>query len=638
MHLNSAVSNTVTLAVKQGLNFLKTNQSSDGSFVVKASAAADDFSSYRRHPSVFFSALILECLHGIEDTKTITTQLANFLLANKSEHWTWNYWMRGVDATVSQTYPDDLDDTVCALAALQHYQPQLIDGTVLGVFAQALTACETAVGGPYQTWLINHQVYPVWEDVDVAVNANIGYFLSLRSVRLPGLEKYLDDSLDRDLLKSSYYCGEIPTIYFLSRWYKGVAQDRLKAKIIEQINECSQLSAMMLSLVISSALRTGFSRRTITPLISRLLAMQIDDHWEAAALYGEPAIAGIAYYAGSEALTTAFAIEALTAFQASGSATKTHKTISVDRVLLRQLSKARQQLPDSDLGTAYDRFVSSVLTHDSDMQVSGMSSLTAQALGIKLPLKALAALNLASLNGWVAYTIYDNLLDGEPVQDLIGVANFALRQVSAQFATALPEHSAFQKLVGKTLNTVDAANSWELRHARAVVTGTTITITALPDYNNYDQLAARSWGHMLAACGTLCLAGYVLNCTGQAALRQFFRHYLIARQLNDDAHDWEEDLRQGQLSSVVCLLISAATVITLPNDLEALRLKFWEQIIDTVTDLITQHCQLAKQALENCPFADTTIYQSWLNAIEQATESALAQRHDTQNFIIAYSR
>jgi hypothetical protein len=627
-----------TSAIEQSLNFLKANQSKDGGFVVKASTIADDFSNYRRHPSIFFSALILECLSSIPGTETITAQLANFLLTHKSEHWTWNYWMRGSGATVSHIYPDDLDDTACSLAALQHYQPKLIDGNALGGLAQALTACETAVGGPYQTWLIDQQAYPVWHDVDVAVNANIGYFLSLRSVKLPGLEQYLDNCLNRDALKSSYYIGEIPTIYFLARWYKGSADEHLKAKIIEQLNDYSQLNSLMLPLVISSALHTGFSQQTIAPLMTRLLALQVNGHWEAAALYGEPAIEGVAYYAGSEALTTAFAIEAMTHFQATRPAMAAPKSISIDRRVARHLSRVQQQLPQSDLRAAYDRFVDSILTHDADLQVSGMASLTAEATGKALPLKALTALNVASLNGWVAYTIYDNFLDGEPAQDLLGVANFALRQVSAQFNTALPNNSAFQQLVSNTLNTVDAANSWEVQHARAVRSGAVITAVSLPDYKNYDQLAARSWGHMLAASGTLCLAGYDVNGLEQDALRQFFRHYLIARQLNDDAHDWEDDARSGQLTSVVCMLLGHAGTVTFPDDLETLRLKFWERTIDLVVDLIKRHCGLAEQALHDCPFIDVAVYQSWLNDITQAAESALSQRQDTQNFITAYSR
>jgi hypothetical protein len=625
-------------AMKLGLDFLKANQSDDGSFIVKAGAGADDFKNYRRHPSVFFSALILECLHDIPGAETISQQLASFLLTHKSEHWTWNYWMRDVGGTVSKTYPDDLDDTACALAALQHYQPELIDGETLGGLAQALTACEVSIGGPYQTWLIDHQKYPVWNDIDVAVNANIGYFLSLRSVKLPGLQQYLDDCLTRDMLKSSYYLGEIPCIYFLARWYSGNNLDQLKLKIMDILSDYSKLNALMLSLLISSALHTKLSRQTIAPLITQLLALQVDGHWAAAALYGEPAIDGVAYYAGSEALTTAFAIEALMAFQALLPAAAAITSVGIDRSLVRQLTRLRQQLPESDLRSAYDRFVSSILTHDTEQQVSAIATLTAHATGMALPLESLTALNLASLNGWVAYTIYDNLLDGEPAQNLLGVANFALRQVSAQFHRALPKHSAFQQLVSNTLNTVDAANSWELHLARAVTSDNLITITTVPDYTNYDQLAARSWGHMLAASGTLCLAGYDLHSTEQAALRQFFRHYLIARQLNDDAHDWEDDLRHGQLTSVVCLLLGEAGHVTFPDDLERLRLKFWKQTIDQVAALISGHSQLAKLALQDCPFTDTTTYQSWLDAIEQSAESALSQRHDTQKFIIAYSR
>ncbi len=69
----------------------------------------------------------------------------------------------------------------------------------------------------------------------------------------------------------------------------------------------------------------------------------------------------------------------------------------------------------------------------------------------------------------------------------------------------------------RTLDTVDAANTWEYLHARATVNNNVITYISLPDYGDYRQLAERSWGHMLAASGVLCLAGYDLTSGRQRA-------------------------------------------------------------------------------------------------------------------------
>ena len=266
-----------------------------------------------------------------------------------------------------------------------------------------------------------------------------------------------------------------------------------------------------------------------------------------------------------------------------------------------------------------------------------MATITAQALDASLDEKAVAHLNSASLNGWIAYTIYDDVIDNQPVPELISVANFALRQTEDHFHLALPGDSSFKDFVARALIIVDAANAWESTHARANVSKNVIIISTLPDYADYDQLAARSWGHVLAASGCLLIAGYKLSSPEQASLRLFFRHYLIARQLNDDAHDWEEDLRNSQLSPAVCLLLRDPKTLNLDTDIDDLRLQFWESTIDLLVQLINDHIAKARTALLDCPFKDRSVYDSWLDTLQQSADAAITERADSRAFIAAYS-
>jgi hypothetical protein len=451
---------------------------------------------------------------------------------------------------------------------------------------------------------------------------------------------YIRDCLENHKLQSSYYVSEIPTIYFLSRWYDGEALKALQANVTVQLKRYAKLNGLMLSLLISSAYHLKLKSVALDKAVGRLQTLSNNGHWAANGLYIDPAIQGVPHYAGSEALTTAFALEALINYQKLKTI-KPHAPKAIESILQKSLLKIELTLPSSNLRVNYRGFVNNLLSHDSDQQISGIATLTARAYGHRIPTMSLNALNLASLHGWIAYTIYDDIWDGAPKPELLGVANVALRQTHDQFRLAIPDSIDFQLMVSKTLNQVDSANTWEYTHARANVNNDQVTIIGLPDYEDLQQLADRSWGHCLAATGVMLLAKYPLGSPEQKSLQRFFRYFLIARQLNDDAHDWEDDLRNGQLSAVVCMLLRSygkpAGNIKVKQEIKMLRMLFWEQIIDQVVDVILISCKSARQALELCPFKHPEIYEAWLTKLEAAAKLALSEREETENFIASYS-
>jgi len=97
---------------------------------------------------------VLSCLSALEETpkvKTIKQKAAKFLLSQKSKHWSFNYWVRNSQEAKKLPYPDDLDDTFCALSALFQYDPNLINGSAMAKIITLLTAMEKKEGGPYRT-------------------------------------------------------------------------------------------------------------------------------------------------------------------------------------------------------------------------------------------------------------------------------------------------------------------------------------------------------------------------------------------------------------------------------------------------------------------------------------------------------
>jgi hypothetical protein len=500
---------TSAAAISAGLTYLNQQQATDGSFEGQA------------QPTPFMAALILSSLTAVPGSQQLREHACSYLLLQRSETWTWNYWQRDHPRSLTQPYPDDLDDTVVALAALSLHNRALIDGAVLAHLTQTLINTESEPGGPYRTWLTT------WGDIDLAVNANVGYLLFIHGVHLPKLEAYITQSINDNHIASSYYLDHLPIIYSLSRWYRGTGVDRLNQIIMQELKHAN--NALSLALAITSAINLGLPCKLVLPAVQKLIEQQQNGRWPSAVYYIGAPDNNIEQQIGSTSLTTAIVLEALARYQ--------DLAISIKRPRL-----IAKNLPSGDLNRLYHEQVSTIIARDHDGQITNIAALTAAAFGLKIAQKTLDLLNLGSLHGWIAYTIYDNFLDDEASPQLLSVANLCLRQTIKSFHTALPDNRQFCELIATTLDQVDAANTWEIIHARS--------LDNLPNYGDLSQLAERSWGHILASTGTLIAGGHALGSLTPRAMHNFFYHYLIARQLNDDAHDWEDDLRAERITVV----------------------------------------------------------------------------------------
>ena len=96
----------------------------------------------------------------------------------------------------------------------------------------------------------------------------------------------------------------------------------------------------------------------------------------------------------------------------------------------------------------------------------------------------------------------------------------------------------------------------------------------------------------------LLILNYFIESPDYEGAKLFFRHYLIARQLHDDAHDWADDLSHGQINSIGALVLNyfkehypkeenATAAILTPK----LREIFWTQILDVSANMITATSQ-----------------------------------------------
>ncbi len=643
-------------SLSQANTYLSTIQQPDGSFLSFSSPDIHNFIGTRGYHSPFAAALILSCLHNSGNSPSlldVKQKLVTFLLSQRSQYWSFNYWKRGSPEAKKQPYPDDLDDTFCALSALYTVDQGLLDGQAMAHIIQLLTATEVHEGGPYRTWLVSENAETIWKDVDIAVNSNIAYFLSLQDIELPNLTLFIESAIDQKEFSSPYYPNEYAVLFYLSQFYRGEKKALLKKYLItKRKKDSSWGNPLQTALAVLSLLRWGASPNLLEKSIALLVSQQSNGYWKPYGFCIDPMQGGVTQYSGSAALTTAFCVAAIASYT---DLTKKKRAVKEnpmkgarDLFYAQVVKKTRQEFLhlQNELKTEALICLEKTISKDMDKQIILLPYYWKQSLGENggnIPEELLLQLSMASLLGWIAYTAYDNFLDGEGDLRSMSVANFSLRRLTTLFDSVLPDNRGFQELFHSIMNDLDSANSWEIAHCRVTIMDEILYIKdfQVPQFGSKKQLAQKSLGHALGAVAILCSLGYTKKSPEMKHLLSFFINYLIARQLNDDAHDWEDDLRKGQINAVGALLLQKAGItndIAMNVLVPQMQELFWYNILPSVSQEIIRYTQIARKSLQKISLVqDMRVFEEILVSLEQSAQKALAEQHNAVLFLNTYT-
>ena len=281
----------------------------------------------------------------------------------------------------------------------------------------------------------------------------------------------------------------------------------------------------------------------------------------------------------------------------------------------------------------------SVNQANKNLEITNIATYFAQSLTV--PLKDSTSslyddLGEANFYAWMAYTIYDDFIDGNGIDVRLNVAN-AMHRRSLLL---------YEKHAPNTINTwqyfdnMDEANAWELAYCRATIDGDTIYLGKLPNYRSLSMLAARSSAHIIGPLIVTASANSSYETLKTA--EQGLRHYLIARQLNDDIHDWKSDILHGHLSPVVTHLLEKITInnsrATISDILPVMQRYFWQKGMVTVSRRIIYHTQKSKQLLLKNGFMNNNaiFFENIINPIELSAKQAIASQHANKKFLNIY--
>ncbi len=658
--------------VREGIDRLVLEQQKDGSFLHFSSKDANNFGNSKIYHSIFPTVLILSALADIPpltSLQKIKQKAANFLLSQKNTDWSFNYWAKNSEESKYMFYPNDLDDTFSALSALFMYNPRLITGTAWAKIVKILTYTEEKEGGPYRTWIVPKNTDHKWLDIDLAVNCNIAYFLYLHDINLPGLTSFIENRINQNQIFSAYYPTEYPIIYFLSRLFRKSSQSVkiFKKSISEKLQErlffkrendgSWEENPLFTALTVTSLLNFGVPTKKLSQSFMYLLSLKESERQNSYPLYMDPQINGKKCYAGSSSLTNVFCLEAIARYlekeksiqtskaKASNHLNSTEQTLLYNNIIKK--IKDRFQFFDYDLRNKIFLLLDESLHRDR--YIALMPYLFKTALGkygATITDDTVIQLGAANVLGWVAYTIYDDFLDEEGDPASLPLANIALRELTSIFDTVLPKTKAFKRVFHDIMDRLDAQNYWEVTNCRVRVNEGALDLThlSLPSLGNYQMLARKSLGHALSSIAILFLLEYKGKSQELKSTISFFSHYLIARQLNDDAHDWEKDLKMGHLNSAGIRLLASyqkrygkQSVLTPAKHTQILKKLFWEEVIIEICNSMIKHVKLADKALSDNPLIEEPdSLKQLLISIEESANYTLNEQKEMANFIGEY--
>ena len=565
------------------------------------------------------------------------------MIQEKNSDGTWNYWKR--DSNKSNCLPDDWDDTAMALRAIVSCPDNELTAADLVQLVNTLIATEDALGGPYNTWILQPWKQTHWYDIDIGVNATIANLLMSIDICPPELVAWIDVRIKNRNFSSGYY-SEITIFYLISKWYRGPQTVAIESIILEFLESKPTLFETIL--LISAWLSLGGSISEIDNHINKIINY-CDGPIEPFPFFKEEIIDGIPYYAGSRALTIACLVEVLKLLdharkQQSEAAYKKQRELLATTLYEKALDRFRD---NSEIQTiarkSFDTFWNMDTKCEIALMVFGFHD-SLQNLGVSREI--LDQLAIVNIVGWLGYTIFDNILDHEDQIELIPLATICVREISVALDTLVSDNESKQ-FVSRILDSVSYSSFCEHSSCRVSITNNMIEIPKqIYDYENYEILAQKSLGHALGPIVIALQSGRDDRFECARSIQEFFTHYLIARQLNDDAHDWIDDLKNGFLNSSSALLFKSFVIkfpnssyVSIDSGLNQLQELFWNETIETVSSHIVNHVTSARTVLDTMPFLkDISIFENLLIPLERSAQQSISKRNNIKEFLELFQK
>ncbi len=319
LHGSGISQDKIDTSIDKALSFLKEHQLPSGEFPMNGSLSPEMTNS-AYELEVFGSTFVLHAL-GLVKPDPAVNEMKNktgaFLLANKEDPGVWRYWGK------YSNIPPDMDDTSTIVASLKE------NGIPVEESGMDYAFNYRAPDGVFYTfmneekWMNSSDIYyPYYKmnDIDPVVNANMAYALSLIGKPVPEVSVFLNGYIENKSFteRTIYYHIPYSQLYMFTRAYADGHVSDLKPSmpvvreylLSMQKEDGSWGNELNTSLAAISLMNTGYKGKALDKAINHILKTQRDDgSWPERSFF-----VGIMTYWGSEEVSTAFSIEALSKY------------------------------------------------------------------------------------------------------------------------------------------------------------------------------------------------------------------------------------------------------------------------------------------------------------------------------------
>lgn len=314
--------------------------------------------------------------------------------------------------------------------------------------------------------------------------------------------------------------------------------------------------------------------------------------------------------------------------------------------LIKAAKNRFKNLPDYFKKIAETEIIKTI-KNNTDRQMSLITHYFKQALGQKgeiinddFVIKA----GLANIFYWTAFIIYDNFWDEDEkaLPKILPAANLYARHYIDFYNSVFPQNPEFKIFFQELMDKLDAANNWETLYCRTKVFNNKFLIPQkLPNYRNYELKFYPTAGQILGPVAIMIKLGFRLKSTEVNYLIKYFRYYLIAMQINDDAHDLIEDMERGHLSTVVIMFLKDWQTeypdkkeIDLINDLEKIQKIFWFKTLKRSSEVTISYTKKSRVALKKLNFLENPKpLEFYIDITERVAKTALTEQQKSLNFL-----
>ena len=307
---------SIRRAIEKGVAFLESAQLPSGEIPIETSPTPEMSGDCVRDPVVFPAALAARALSITSSAARVRSRALDFLLREMDRGGLW----RHPSSEKPEHYgtPLDLDDTSIASAALAAAGREVPDN-------RRFLLANRERSGLFRTWIVRWWPHPLLtyrffqytaevHDVDAVVNANVVIYLGDCEETRPAIEHMLAVlRANGEMMSTIWYGSRFSVWYFFSQALHGIAPEAGEM-IVPRIEATAPVNALELA-VATSTLLLWNRLPDVRPLIEAQLP---SGAWPRAGFYhmghrrldSQPKPP----WWGSEALTTVFAVEALTRY------------------------------------------------------------------------------------------------------------------------------------------------------------------------------------------------------------------------------------------------------------------------------------------------------------------------------------